>query len=92
MALRFLLLLVLIVMIARTFWRVFDGVVEGMTGQSRQSRVRGGQPRSVPMARDPVCGTFVVPERAVSLTDGRGRIYFCSETCRDTYRSQGRTA
>jgi len=95
MFLRFGLLLILIVIIARTFWRVVDGVVEGMTGQSNQSRVRGdggGAPRSVAMARDPVCGTFVVPERAVSITDSRGRVYFCSDACRDAYRAHGRTA
>ena len=25
------------------------------------------------MVRDPVCGTFVLPERAVTLVDGRDR-------------------
>jgi YHS domain-containing protein len=40
------------------------------------------------MVRDPVCGTFVLPERAVILSDGRTRVFFCSDVCRDTYRSR----
>ena len=40
------------------------------------------------MARDPVCGTFVIPDAAVSIADGRQRIYFCSTKCRDQYRAR----
>jgi hypothetical protein len=40
------------------------------------------------MVRDPICGTFVLPDRAVSLTDGRQRVFFCSTACRDTYRER----
>jgi YHS domain-containing protein len=43
------------------------------------------------MVRDPVCGTFVLPERAVTLMDGRSRLFFCSEACRDKYRSRPST-
>jgi YHS domain-containing protein len=38
------------------------------------------------MARDPVCGTFVVRERALWLGDGKARVFFCSDACRDAYR------
>jgi YHS domain-containing protein len=40
------------------------------------------------MVRDPICGTYVVPERAVSIRDGRQAVYFCSEACRDKYRAK----
>jgi YHS domain-containing protein len=82
--LRLLLLLVLIVLLARGFWRMVDGVVEGLTGRG-STGVRG---RGVQMVRDPVCGTFVLPERALTLSDGRQRIFFCSATCRDKYRAR----
>jgi YHS domain-containing protein len=82
--LRLLLLLVLIVLLARGFWRMVDGIVEGLTG-----RASTGVPgRGVQMVRDPVCGTFVLPERALTLSDGRQRIFFCSATCRDKYRAR----
>jgi hypothetical protein len=82
--LRLLLMLVLIVMLARGFWRMVDGIVEGLTGRG-SSGVPG---RSVQMVRDPVCGTFVLPERALTLGDGRQRIFFCSAACRDKYRAR----
>jgi YHS domain-containing protein len=83
--LRFALLLVLCVVVARAFWRVVDGVVEGMAGGPPRTRT---PQTGVPMARDPVCGTFVVPGSAVTMVDGRTRLFFCSEACRDKYRAR----
>ncbi len=97
---RALLEFVLMLVVARSFWRVVGGVVEGLGGAPR-SRVpsAGPPPQGVPMARDPVCGTFVLPDRAISLGNGQRRVYFCSSTCRDAYqrdlaarRAEGRTA
>ena len=81
--LRLALILLLIVVVARGFWRLADGILEGISGQRRDGRVPS---RGVHMVRDPVCGTFVLPERAVTLTDGRRQIFFCSVDCRDKYR------
>jgi hypothetical protein len=83
--LRYLLLLVLIVIVARVFWRIVDGVVEGM----RSAPPSGKAPApGVPMERDPVCGTFVVRERAISIGAGDRRVYFCSVRCRDKYQAR----
>jgi YHS domain-containing protein len=82
--LRLLLMLVLIVLLARGFWRMVDGIVEGLTGRGST----GVPGRGVQMVRDPVCGTFVLPDRALTLGDGRQRIFFCSATCRDKYRAR----
>ena len=67
--LRAVLEFVLMLVIARSFWRVVGGVMQGL-GVTQGTRVpssdapRPGVPeRGVPMARDPVCGTFVVPDR-----------------------------
>ena len=80
---RLALFLILAVLIARAFWRLLDGIIEGVSGGRRG----GGVPdRAVQMVRDPVCGTFVVADRAVTLVDGRTRVYFCSDACRDRYR------
>jgi YHS domain-containing protein len=84
--LRFVLLLVLCVVIARAFWRVVDGIVEGLTGRPRGTvSLRPG----VRMVRDPVCGTFVVPGSALSVSDRGAVRYFCSEACRDTFLGAG---
>ena len=83
---RVLLWAFLALVILRALWRLFDGVLEGFAGASRRPGSRVPQ-RGVHMVRDPVCGTFVVPERAVALSERGGPVYFCSTTCRDTYLS-----
>jgi hypothetical protein len=82
---RYILLAILLIIVARMFWRLVDGVFEGATGRPRTTRT---QAPGVAMVRDPVCGTFVLPDRAVTLVDGRQRVHFCSEACRDAYRAR----
>jgi YHS domain-containing protein len=82
---RFAFYLILLVLFARALFRFWSGIRQGMTG--------GGTPTAVPqrgvaMVRDPVCGTFVVPERALTITNGREQVHFCSTTCRDKYRAK----
>ena len=90
---RLFLLFLLTMIVIRAARRLIGGVMEGLNRPPQGSR---SPMRGVQMARDPVCGTFVVPERSVSLLDGPVRVFFCSEKCRDAYRAssstQGRTA
>jgi hypothetical protein len=81
---RLALLLVLFVLIARAFWRLVDGLIAGMSGEPSSTRT---VKRGVQMVRDPVCGVFVVPERALMIADGRRQLFFCSPSCRDKYRA-----
>ena len=84
---RMLLFLVLSIILSRMFWRVAASFMEGLTGVQRR-RPASPPPRGVHMVRDPVCGTFVVPDRAVTLHDGRAQVFFCSDACRDQYRAR----
>jgi uncharacterized protein len=84
--LRVVLELLLILFMARALWRVIGGVIQGVARPENAIPQRGTQ-----MVRDPVCGTFVLPERAVVLADSRGRVFFCSTKCRDAYRGRGET-
>ena len=87
-----LLDVILFFVLSRAILKLLGGVTAGMTSKPAQ-RPPQSPDRGIQMARDPVCGTFVVPERAVVLTDGHERVYFCSTACRDQYTSrQGRTA
>jgi YHS domain-containing protein len=86
---RFILLLVLFTVLARIFWRTVDAFIEGAAGRPRSGRAPGRDPeRRATMVRDPICGTFVLPDRALTLVDGRSRLFFCSEACRDKYRAR----
>ena len=82
MLLRFILLAVLVLILARLFWRVVDGILEGASGE-RKRHVKGGT-----LVRDPVCGTFVAPGEAPSLTAGGRTHYFCSDKCRNEYNAR----
>lgn len=84
---RFLLLAIFIMLLARSFWRVMDGVIAAAGGSSPRPR-RSAQ-RALKLARDPVCGTFVSPGTAVVLTVGQVTHHFCSESCRDAFRRGG---
>ena len=87
--LRLALLLILVAFLARAFWKVMDGVLEGVRGTEASPPKRTGAPaRGVQMARDPICGTYVVPERAIPLTVGEEQHFFCSAKCRDAFRAQ----
>jgi YHS domain-containing protein len=88
--LRFILLSLLLTLLLRAVLRLWAGVMEGVRGPSAGSRSRPPQ-RGVQMVRDPICGTFVVPDRAVPLLLGSERLYFCSAACRDRYRAQPRS-
>jgi YHS domain-containing protein len=81
---RFLLFAILFMLIAHTFWRVIDGIIEGAGGGRR--RKRSIRP-SVKLVRDPVCGTYVAPRAELSLTAAGETHYFCSEKCRREFRS-----
>jgi hypothetical protein len=83
--LRYILVLILLALIARAFWRIVDGVIAGVSRSSGSPNVPTA---GVPMERDPVCGTFVVRERAIALGAGDRRLYFCSTACRDKYRAR----
>jgi hypothetical protein len=81
--LRLVLYAVLLTLLARAMLRLWRGMSEGFSG-----RPVGNVPeRGVQMVRDPVCGMFLLPERAVTLSVGREQIHFCSATCRDKYRA-----
>ncbi len=82
--LRFVLIGILMTFIARAFWRVVDGIMEGLSGKSSPPRDQTG----MQMVRDPICGTFVLPDRALTLVDGPRTLFFCSTRCRDKYRAR----
>ena len=86
---RFILLFILILVAARFFWRLVEVVMRGAMGAPHAGAGRGGgPPASVKMQPCPICGTYVVPGKALSIVSGGAPIYFCSDKCRAEYQSR----
>jgi YHS domain-containing protein len=79
---RLLVVAILVLVVARAFWRVVDGILDGARSPDARRRAT-----AVKLARDPVCGTYVAPGTALSLSAGGTTHYFCSEECRARYRA-----
>jgi len=75
-----LLRLIAVYLVVRAISRLLHGVQQGMSLPREEPK-----PSAVALARDPVCGTFVVPSKALTLGSGSGAHYFCSEECRRAY-------
>ena len=75
-----LLRLLFVWFVVRSVLRLARGIAEGMRGPAQPQ-----PPRAVPLVRDPVCGTYVVPSGALSAGAGARMKFFCSENCRRTY-------
>jgi YHS domain-containing protein len=72
---RLIIWLVLLLMYA-----IFDGA--GMLKDNTR------EPAAVRLVRDPVCGVFVVPGKALTSGSGGSTQYFCSEKCRQQWRQR----
>lgn len=76
--------LLIAVLIIRLLWSFFHGIFSGAT-EPRRQKSAGAADKSLPLARDPVCGTFVQQSRALEARSGGQVHYFCSEKCRRTF-------
>jgi YHS domain-containing protein len=83
--LRYLLFAILFVFVVRALSRLMSGVLEG-AGYRRQAEA----PPATKLVRDPVCGMFVMPGKALTVSASGQTKYFCSEACRRTWTAQHR--
>jgi YHS domain-containing protein len=75
-----ILKIILFLVVARLIWRFVRGVLEGAGYFQIQAHP------SVGLVRDPVCGVFVVPSKALTVGTGAETRYFCSEKCRSEWQ------
>ena len=81
-------MMVLFMVIARTFWRFVDAIVRGAGAAPRGGRRPAGPPVAVKMQQCPVCGTYVVPGKAISIVANGQPVFFDSDKCRAEYESR----
>jgi YHS domain-containing protein len=79
---RSILMFLLLLALARALLRFFGGIRQGIATEGGSPRARSTAPPPTKMAQDPVCGTYVVPGKALQLARGRETMFFCSEACR----------
>lgn len=82
---RAILLFLLLLLVLRAVWRLLGGVVQGAMSAGPVAGRGPASPPAVKMVRDPVCGTYVVPGKALEVVKGRETMYFCSDRCRDEW-------
>ena len=80
---RFLVWALLLLVVWRALRSLISGIVQGA---SSPPPAAGPPEKGELMVRDPVCGTFVLPSRSVSMRDRRGTHHFCSDRCRQAYQ------
>ena len=80
---RLIIWLALLIVIGRIVWRFVYAVFEG-AGMLRERPDRS----AVKLVRDPVCGTYVVPAKALTAGSGPSLQYFCSEKCRQQWSAR----
>jgi YHS domain-containing protein len=85
---------VLLLLILRLVFRFVAGLIQGLSGAPSRSPIGGGQPgvrarrgSAVALARDPVCGTYVVPGKVTLVSKGT-TYQFCSEACRRAFEER----
>ena len=82
---RAVLMFLLLLALARALLRFFGGVIQGATGQATGAGPRPASPPPTRMVQDPVCGTYVVPGKAITVSRGGQSQFFCSDACRQKY-------
>jgi YHS domain-containing protein len=83
---RFLVWAMLVLVVWRAVRRLLAGIAQGAS--TPRPRPPAAPDKGELMVRDPVCGTFVLPSRAVALRDKTGTHHFCSDACRQAYQSR----
>ena len=77
--------LLLFAILAYVLWRLLWSALKGLFVGMGYRPPGAGAVESVGLVRDPVCGTFVLPAKALTSGSGSTTRYFCSERCRQDY-------
>lgn len=90
-----LLRLLLLILVVRALMLIVGGLVRGLIGAAQVPREEGSRAAAGrvtgsqgTLVQDPVCGTYVLQERALAVRTSEGTAFFCSERCRSAYDSQ----
>jgi len=80
---RIALILLLLALVLRAIWRLFEGITQGAAPDGSRERTSRSAAR---MVKDPVCGTYVVPARALTATRDGETAWFCCPECQRSWQ------
>ena len=86
MTFRIFLIVVMALLALRAVGRFMGGLSQAARGEAPRARATD---TPVKMMKDPVCGTFVVPGKALSTSSNGATVWFCSEQCRTAFTRRG---
>jgi YHS domain-containing protein len=85
---RLILIVILILAVARFVWRLVETIMRAAGAAPRGGRRSSASPAAVKMQPCPICGTYVVPGKAISGVSNGAPVYFCSDKCRADFQSR----
>ena len=84
-----IIILTVVVIFVRLLIARLQGMLTGTATQPGAGRAgRRSAERSMPLVKDPVCGVYIEPSRAVEARIGSTVHYFCSEACEQAFRQR----
>ena len=94
--------LLLLFLVVRAVMLLVGGLVRGLIRAAQVPPPDDREPAAGPrgqvarsngtLVQDPVCGTYVLQERALVMKTSSGTAFFCSERCRSAYDAQAARA
>ncbi len=94
-----LLKILLLFLLVRALMLIVGGLLRGLfavpqaAGPDLNSAPQRAGGSHGTLVQDPVCGTYVLQERALTMRDASGgTAFFCSERCRSAYDAQAARA
>ncbi|MCC6163896.1 MAG: TRASH domain protein [Acidobacteria bacterium] len=93
--------LLLVFFVVRAVLLLLGGLMRGIVRAAQVPDDEGRQAPAGPgrvarsngtLVQDPVCGTYVLQDRALSMRTPTGDAFFCSERCRSAYDAQAARA
>ena len=72
-----LFFILFLIQLVRRIWIAITGAGPAARRENARSRTKVGQ-----MFRDPVCGTYIAQDLALTTQSGGQQYFFCSDQCR----------
>ena len=85
-AILYLIAIVLIISVVRSVVGIITKAISGLADPPKSPGNRASVPTGGELKKDPVCGTFIATQTALTKSVGGTTYYFCSSECREKFK------